>query len=169
MELRNAPKIWVNTAMVDLKAHDALLAAAKELNRNGEDLPRPIELWLISLALGTVKPPEPPERDLSEITESLIYHTVAALVIQAKLSPMRNPSLAPHSDLPEERSACAIVASAFKNVRRALGGQLPSSYERVRKTWQKAKHTYKFDADEYRLFAEDHPSGIWLALQCGGE
>jgi hypothetical protein len=168
-ELWNAPKVWVNAALVEFRAHEALLAAAKALDRNGKDLPRPIELWLISLALGAVMPPAPPKREVSDTTEGLVYHSVAALIIHAKLSAMRNPSLGANSPLPEERSACDVVARAFMDVRRALGVQLPSSYERVRKIWQQANRTWKFDADEYRLFAEDHPSGIWLALQSGGK
>ena len=168
-ELRNAPMVWVSTALVDFRAHEALLAAAKELDQNGEDLPRPIELWLISLALAAVRPPAPPKREVTDTTEGLVYHSVAALIVHAKLSAMRNFSLGANSPLREERSACDVVARAFMNVRRALGYQLPSSYDRVRKIWQKANRTYKFDAEQYRSFAKDHPSGIWLALNRGGE
>ena len=160
-EVRKAPGVWVSTARNDKRAYEALIAAVKAMHKNSERLPRKVEEWLIALALNEIYPPNEPKSEKSYIIEGLVYHAVAAFIIKAGFHATRNSELGQDSKLVEKRCACDVVADAFLRYRQKSGSQLPSSYDHVRKIWQRVKAKYPFDEDEYSAFATHHQSGIW--------
>jgi hypothetical protein len=163
-QIRGAPHEWVRLAKDDCDAHTALIVSAQQARKTGTSLPRPIEEWLMGLALGEITPPDRDKRETTDTIHALIYHAIAALVIQMGIAPMRNPGLGRNSTLQEYRSACDIVAAAFVRVRQDTRGQLPGSYDRVRKIWQKSTRSFPFDPAEYQRFAAVDPSSIWADL-----
>ena len=163
-ELLEAPDAWVRTAQGSKAVHEALTATVKALRKEGESLPREVEQWLIALALDEIHPPDEPKRKQRDINQALIYHTVAALIIKAGFHATRNPELGRNSNLTTKRSACDVVADALEQHRKKSGLQLPSSYGRVQKIWQRAKGKNSFDRDEYILRSADLPIEIWDKL-----
>lgn len=168
-QIRSAPHEWVRLAQDDCDAHTALIVSAQQARKTGTSLPRPIEEWLMGLALGEITPPDRGKRETTDTNDVLIYHAIAALVIQMGIAPMRNPDLGRNSALPESRSACDIVAAAFVRVRKDTERQLPSSYERVRKIWQKSIKSFPFERSAYQKFAAAHPSRIWADLAASSQ
>lgn len=163
-EVRKAPDVWVSTAQNNKMAHEALIAAVTAMRKDGENVPRQVEEWLIALALSEIHPPDGPKRKQSDLNEGLVYHAVAALIIKAGFYATSNSERGSNSNLAEKRCACDVVADALGRYRQKSGSQLPSSYDYVRKIWQRAKVRYPIDTDIYNSFAVGCPIDIWNSI-----
>ncbi len=54
-EIWDAPISWINTAQYDFHAHKALPKAAQMMRMQEEQMPRPVEIWLMRTVLAQLK------------------------------------------------------------------------------------------------------------------
>ena len=164
-QVRKDPEFFVQVAQANWRFQEELIKCCRDIRKKGGALPKPVVTWLVDLKLELVPDAKAPKRDKSDRVQGLVFHSVAALILLTDLKATRNDEVGIASNLPERRSASDLVSKAFLKCSGPEQGQLPTSYDRVKKIWNSSRRLHRFDPTQYREFAKVNPSRMWSALE----